>query len=181
MFNRTNLLIVLIALAGAIGGFFAGGWLRPLPPERPGQHGLKVGDAIPAAQRPDTSGKQRSLGEWNGKLLLVNFWASWCGPCREEMPLLDATQKRLADKGLQIVGVAYDNLGATTDFLKNVPVQYPILIDDPDKGEDLGAQLGNGRGVLPYTVLVGRDGRILAQRAGNFTERSLNDWLATHM
>ena len=178
MLNRTNLLIVAIAIAGAVGGFLVGGLLRPTPPERPGTvQGLKVGDAVPAVQRPDTDGKLRSLGEWKGKLVLVNFWASWCAPCREEMPILDATQKRLADKGLQIVGVAYDTPAATADFLGRVPVQYPILIDDPDKGEDLGAALGNSRGVLPYSILIGRDGRILAQRAGNFTDASLSRWL----
>lgn len=182
MFNRTNLLIVAIAIAGAAGGFLVGGLLRPTPPQQPGvPAGLNVGDAVPVAERPDTNGRPHSLAEWKGKLLLLNFWASWCAPCREEMPILDATQDRLADKGLQIVGVAYDSPAATADFLGRVPVRYPILIDDPDKGDDLGARLGNSRGVLPYSVLVGRDGRILAQRAGNFTERSLDDWLAPHL
>jgi len=181
MFNRTNALIVVIAIAGALGGFLAGGWLRPLPPERIDAHALKTGDSVASIRRPDLAGQTRALDEWRGKLVLVNFWASWCGPCREEMPLLDRTQKRLAGKNLQIVGIAVDSAAATKDFLERVPVGYPILIDDPKSGEDLAATLGNNRGVLPYTVLVGPDGHILARRFGNFSEASLNEWLSPYL
>jgi thiol-disulfide isomerase/thioredoxin len=181
MFNRTNALILLIAIAGAIGGFLAGGLLRPMPERTPNPHAVKIGDAAPPVQRPDVQGQPRSFDEWHGKLLLVNFWASWCGPCREEMPLLDRTQKRLADKGLQIVGVAYDDLAATKDFLAHTPVHYPILIDDPARGEDVSSALGNNNNVLPYTVLIGSDGRVLARRAGKFSESTLDAWLSPHL
>lgn len=182
MFNRTNLLIVLIAIAGAVGGFFAGGWLRPAPPSHTtNPNALKIGDVVPSTQRPDLDGQPHALAEWKGKLVVVNFWASWCGPCREEMPLLDRTQQRLAEKGLQIVGVAFDSAAATKGFLGETPVRYPILIDDPDRNHDLSAEFGNDRGVLPYTVLIGRDGRILARRMGNFTETSLERWLSPYL
>ena len=97
------------------------------------------------------------------------------------MPLLDRTQQRLAGKGLQIVGVASDSVEATREFLERVPVRYPILIDDPETGEDLAAAFGDNRNVLPYTVLVGRDGRVLARRVGNFSESSLDAWLSSHL
>jgi thiol-disulfide isomerase/thioredoxin len=182
MFNRTNALILLVAIVGAAGGFLAGGWLKPLPSSaHANANALKIGDAAPEVQRPDLDSKPHSLGEWRGKLVLVNFWASWCAPCREEMPLLDRTQQRLAGKGLQIVGIANDNAAATREFLGTVPVQYPILIDDPDKGEDLSELFGNARDVLPYTVLIGRDGKILARRPGNFDEATLEAWLAPHL
>lgn len=181
MFNRTNALILLVALAGAVGGFLAGGWLKPLPTARVIPHMLKIGDTAPPVERPDLDGKARSLAEWRGKLVLVNFWASWCGPCREEMPLLDRTQQRLAAKGLQIVGIASDSASATRTYLDAVPVNYPILIDDPAKGEDLSETFGNDRDVLPYSVLIGADGRVLAHRAGNFTEAKLEAWLAPYL
>lgn len=181
MFNRTNALILVIAIAGAIGGFLAGGWLRPLPAQPANPHALKIGDALPHVQRPDIDGKLRSLDEWRGKLVLVNFWASWCEPCREEMPLLDKTQARLAGKGLQIVGIAFDDVAATKGFLTRTPVHYPILVDDPARADDISAAFGNDHNVLPYTVLIGSDGHVLARRAGKFSEETLNAWLSPHL
>ena len=183
MFNRTNLLIVLVAIAGAIGGFVAGGWLRQ-PPDHvaPGNaNTLKIGDTVTPVNLPDPAGTAHSLDEWRGKVVLVNFWASWCGPCREEMPLLDRSQQQLGAQGLQIVGIAADTPAATKAFLGRHPVRYPILIDDPAAGVDLPTTFGDTRGVLPYSILIGRDGRILAQRFGNFSEKTLADWLAPHL
>lgn len=181
MFNRTNLLIVAIALLGAGAGFLAGGWLRPPPAQYSAPHALKVGDAGTPVALPDLDGKPQSFEQWRGKLVLLNFWASWCGPCREEMPLLERSQQRYAQQGLQIVGVAADSAEATRGFLKRYPVTYPILVDDPARGGDVALDYGNTRGVLPYTVLIGRDGRIAAQRFGNFSESALDRWLAPHL
>ena len=183
MFNRSHLLIVVLAIGGALAGLFAGAWLRPMPsaPVVDGAQALALGSRRPNIVLPDLDGRTRSLSQWDGRLLLVNFWASWCGPCREEMPLLDRTQQRLADRGVQIVGIAADTAEATKGFLGRHPVHYPILVNDPDHGRDVSLDYGDTRGVLPYSVLIGRDGRILAHRFGNFTEESLQAWLTPHL
>ena len=181
MFNRSHLLIVLLALAGAGAGLLAGRALRPDP------HGALQATSAPApdsrlpdATLPDPAGRAQALSQWRGKLVLLNFWASWCAPCVEEMPLLDAFQQRHTARGLQVVGIASDAVGPTRAFLAEHAVDYPILIDDPERG-DLSRILGNTHGVLPYSVLIGRDGRVLANRAGTFNERSLDEWLKPHL
>lgn len=184
VFDRSHLLILIFAVVGAAAGVWLGGWLRPsapLPPVRSAAPALALGAQRPHTRLPDLDGRIQSLSDWDGKLVLLNFWASWCAPCREEMPLLDRTQQRLAANGLQVIGIAVDSADATRAFLADFPVAYPILVDDPDSGGDVSTRFGDNRGVLPYTVLIGRDGRILAQRFGNFSESGLQAWLQPHL
>jgi thiol-disulfide isomerase/thioredoxin len=182
MLNRANLAIVAVAVLGAALGLVAGNWYRrPAPLAVPaGVTVLKAGDRRADLDLPDPDGKPRRLSEWDGRLVLVNFWATWCGPCRDEMPLLDRTGTQLAAKGLQVVGVAVDDDGAVRDYLSTNPVSYPILVDAAN-GMEPALIFGDTRGVLPYSVLVGRDGRILASRMGSFTPASLADWLQPHL
>ena len=84
--------------------------------------------------------------------------------------MLDAMRVRYAGQGLEVVGVAAEEASAALGFLQGNPVAYPILINDPTDATDLSWRLGNAQSVLPYTVLIGRDGRILATRMGNFSE-----------
>jgi hypothetical protein len=96
------------------------------------------------------------------------------------MPLLDRVAGVWAEKGLQVVGVAIDDGDAVRQYLKNNPVRYPILVDSGD-GADPSLLFGDTRGVLPYSVLIGRDGRLVDQRAGSFSQTSLSAWLAPHL
>lgn len=184
MFNRTNLLIILLAMASAGVGLGLSLWLRPSPPAQslPASTAtLAIGDLRDDISLPDRYGKPRRLSDWDGKLVVLNFWASWCGPCREEMPMLDRARARYAARGVEVIGVAAEEAPPALAFLEQNPVAYPILINSPDDEIDLSLRFGNTRSVLPFTALVGRDGRLLATRMGNFSERALDEWIAPYL
>lgn len=146
----------------------------PEPP--PGVAVARRGDAIPVLELQDLDGRPAAFpGEHAGRPLLVNVWASWCGPCIEEMPELQRFAESQGSDGVQVVGIALDEAAAVRDFLRRVPVDYPILLDAPGPA-DAGVRLGNPRGVLPYSILVAADGRLLKQRIGPFAAGEIDDW-----
>lgn len=184
MLNRTNLLIIGLALASAGAGLLLSLWWRPQPAFMPAHIDppvLSVGDLRDDVVLPDREGRMRRLAEWDGTLVLLNFWASWCGPCREEMPLLDRARARHAGRGLEVIGIAAEDAAPALAWLAMHPVAYPILIDEPGAGADVSLRFGNTRSVLPYNVLIGRDGRIRAMKIGNFSEEALERWLEPHL
>lgn len=137
------------------------------------------GDAIPAFTVPGLDGKPVNVSTaWAGRPVLINVWASWCGPCIEEMPELQRFHAKQDANGVQVVGIALDDAEAVRDFLQRVPVDYPILVDDAGPA-DAGVRLGNPKGVLPYSVLVSADGVLLKQRIGPFAHGEIDAW-ATH-
>lgn len=113
----------------------------------------------PAFALPDLNGVKQSIDQWNGKVVAVNFWATWCGPCREEIPSFNELQQRYGKQGVQFVGVAIDDAEAVRHFIKTTPIDYPVLMGE-DEGFDIAQRYGNDLGILPYTVLIDRQGRI---------------------
>jgi len=121
----------------------------------------------------DLSGKQRKLDEWQGRILICNFWATWCAPCREEIPLLMAAREKYATLGLEIVGIAIDNATKVRDFTSSLNISYPIYLAEAN-GLDLMRSLGNGSGGLPYTVVADRNGGVLHRKLGAFHQGDLD-------
>lgn len=113
-----------------------------------------------------------------GKPLLLNFWASWCGPCVAEMAELQRYSAQQPANGVQVIGIALDDPAAVADFLKIHPVNYPILLDKPGPN-DASVRLGDRAGVLPYSVLVAADGRIVRTQLGPFAQGEIDAWAGT--
>lgn len=184
MFNRTNLLIILLAFASAGTGLGLSFLLRPHPVAPAAEAGSAQSRVVAIGQRPDAislpdrEGSRRRLDEWTGKLLVVNFWASWCGPCRDEMPLFENLHQQMAEQKLAVIGIASESAEDALGFLAQNPVSYPILINAPDDPRDVSRHLGNTHSVLPYTVLIDRNGVLAATHIGSFSEQSLRDWIA---
>jgi len=146
----------------------------PAPPA-----GLEVarrGDVIPTFSLRSLDRSSVELpAAFQGRPVLVNVWASWCGPCVTEMPALQAFAKEQGTNGVQVVGIALDDVDAVRAFIERTGVTYPILIDAPGPA-DAGVRLGNPKGVLPYSALISADGRLLKQRIGPFEEGEIAGW-----
>jgi thiol-disulfide isomerase/thioredoxin len=115
-------------------------------------------------RRPDFSmtdlqGSERSISEWDGNAMLINFWASWCIPCKREIPLLNEISKEFKDKDFQVLGIAVDTPENIRDYIKTNPLDYVTLVDE-DKSQDIAYQLTNSFLVLPLSVFLDHEGRI---------------------
>jgi peroxiredoxin len=108
---------------------------------------------------PDVTGKQRNIKEWDGKVLAVNFWATWCEPCKQEITDFNILQQQYANKGFQFVGVALDDLDAVQTYLKTSTITYPVLIGE-DQAAKVADTYGDEQGVVPYTAFINRKGQI---------------------
>jgi len=130
-----------------------------------------------AARFPDLAGRQRKLLEWQGRVLVCNFWATWCAPCREEIPLLVSIRDRLVTKGIEIVGIGVDNAAKISEFVKIYEVSYPILVAGAEALE-LMRKLGNTAGGLPFTVFLDRQGALAHRKLGPIKAAELEEKLA---
>jgi thiol-disulfide isomerase/thioredoxin len=121
---------------------------------------------------PDLSGKLQALSQWRGKVLVVNFWATWCAPCRAEIPALIRVQSQYASNGVIIVGIALDDVVKVQEYAAEFRVDYPLLVGGMET-LSMNNDLGNSAGVLPFTIVLDRSGKLVQNHAGALTEASL--------
>ena len=129
------------------------------------------------ATMPDEKGHPQALKQYAGKVVVLNFWATWCEPCREEMPELSKLHDTYKNKNLVVLGVAIDDVGAVSNFVKETKVSYPLFAADM-QGMQYATNLGNDKDVLPYTVIIKTDGTVAKTYFGRVTQHLLEETLS---
>ncbi|WP_456404044.1 TlpA family protein disulfide reductase [Thiolapillus sp.] len=161
-----------IGLGAVIAGVYQ--WRQQHHEVLPDSHG--VYSQIPDFTLPNLDGNPWRAEEWRDKILVLNFWATWCPPCRKEMPMFVRLQNEFADKDVLFVGIAIDDKQAVQDFVDTYGIEFPILHGE-DRAMALSTQLGDRFNALPYTVVADRGGKILLRQAGEMLESRLRPLL----
>ena len=169
MNRRQWIIICAVGLLALLGGALTSQWIS--------KTGLASDTSVKAFfanpwQTPD--GKPANTNEWQGKVLVINFWASWCPPCVEEMPALDHLQHEYLQKNVLFVGIGIDSPSNIREFLEKTPVSYPIMIGGL-QGSNLSKQMGNSQGALPYTTIINAKGKSSYSKLGKISEDELRN------
>ena len=168
--SRRRLLYGAVAAAAGLAGAGAAWWKWRL--DAPADDAI-AGFWPLSFETPE--GVPLPMQAFRGKPLLINFWATWCPPCVEELPLIDAFYRQNSGKNWQVVGLAIDQPSAVRSFLKRTPVSFPVGMAGLG-GTELGKSLGNVSGGLPFTVVLGSSGAILQRRMGRVRPEDLDQW-----
>jgi peroxiredoxin len=169
--TRSNWFILGMAvLAAGLGGYVEHRQRQP--------DASIIGQAAPLISLPDLDGRKHALGDYRGHRVLLNFWASWCGPCLDEMPALNRALARQPSSkaGAMVVGIAMDDPRLVRAFLAAHPLNFPILLGDLNE-PGTTQQLGDRTAVLPYSVLLDAEGRVVATHAGALSPDEIATWL----
>jgi len=176
---RRALLYIGVAALAVTAGFFLQDKVTSRDPEPMTidapvtNKGAKI---ILAATLPDLQGKNQSISQWRGKVLVVNFWATWCEPCRREIPEFIELQDKFRDQGLIFIGVALDQKTKVTRYSKEIGINYPVLLGGIES-MTLAEAAGNRHAVLPFTVIFDREGKITSTHPGRIARDKLESIL----
>lgn len=154
-------IIALLALTAGIGVRMFNQWQaeqQPMP--------------LPEFSFPDLNGKPQISSQWQGKIIVLNFWATWCPSCLKEIPVFMELQKKYGDK-VQFIGIALDDLDAVKTFQQKNAVNYPLLISGDFAGFQLAKKLGNVISAIPYTVVVNSNGQVVKRHSGEMSANEL--------
>lgn len=169
MTSRTIITGVLIAVVAGIAGFLMQRQFTGIPNEpvmlAPPAEKMLIGAGRPDFSLPDKDGNMRSVEEWDGKVLVINFWATWCPPCRDEIPEFIRLQNEYGEQGLQFIGIALQKAEEVQEFAAELGMNYPILVGEQTVIK-VAEEYGNNIGILPYTVVVDRDKKIAFIKKG---------------
>ena len=131
-----------------------------------------IGQQRPDFQLPDLDDETRDINEWDGKVRLLNFWATWCPPCKREMPAFIDMQEQYGERGFQVIGIAIDRKDSVQDFVDTIGVNYPVLYGETETMA-LTQLYGNRLGVLPYSVFIDKDGTVISTHSGEVTAETI--------
>ena len=162
--KTAGLILIAVAVLALGGGIIARGLLSAT--------GQVSSTSLPNFTLPDVSGQPHAISEWQGKLRVMNFWATWCGPCLKEIPEFIELQNHYTDKGLQFIGIAVDTPEAVATYLSTININYPILVGDMP-AISIAHQLGDNMDAVPFTVIVNQQGQIIHQHAGEFSKEKI--------
>ena len=167
MNRRQWIIITLISLLALLAGVFSSHWISKT--ELASEPAIKAFFAN-SWKTPD--GKVVNSADWQGKVLVVNFWASWCPPCVEEMPTLDLLQKAFLQENVLFVGIGIDSPSNIRQFIETTIISYPIVLGGLG-GNEINKMLGNPSGALPFTVVINSKGEIKSRKLGKISEDEL--------
>ena len=173
--NRRNMLYGGVAVAAAVAGAGAAWWKFQPHGEMTSAASVDATKDFWAMHFDSPDGKDVAMSSFRGKLLLVNFWATWCPPCVEELPLLDFFYQENKNKNVQIVGLAVDQPSAVRTWLEKRPLNFPVGMAGLG-GTELSKSLGNTSGSLPFTVVFGTSGQLLHRKIGKVLPEELAQW-----
>ncbi|HED16374.1 MAG TPA: TlpA family protein disulfide reductase [Gammaproteobacteria bacterium] len=166
------LMLIVLGLAAAGAGFMLFQTNNPAAPPQAADGQTKKTDhgsaRRPDFSLPDVEGVEHPISEWNNKVILLNFWATWCPPCRREIPAFIKLQDQFGKQDFQVIGVAIDQVDLVEAYADNIGVNYPILVGE-NSAIKVTEAYGNQYGQLPYTVIIDRQGIIHHKKFGEVT------------